>query len=63
MPAMALGMGGRADAAAAGQNRFQRNTRSRRDGDLRRNFVARQAVSLASRLSDSSQARRTVAGG
>ncbi|WP_330995983.1 DUF262 domain-containing protein [Burkholderia stagnalis] len=31
--------------------------------DLRRNFVASQAVSLASILSESSQARRTVAGG
>ncbi|OMG71443.1 type II toxin-antitoxin system RelE/ParE family toxin [Burkholderia ubonensis] len=31
--------------------------------DLRRNFVTNQAVSLASILSESSQARRTVAGG
>ena len=31
--------------------------------DLRRNFVANQAVSLASILSESNQARRTVAGG
>lgn len=31
--------------------------------DLRRNFVASQAVSLVSILSESSQARRTVAGG
>ena len=30
--------------------------------DLRRNFVTNQAVSLASILSESSQARRTVAG-
>ncbi len=34
-----------------------------RPDDLRRNFVASQAVSLASILSESSQARRTVAGG
>ncbi|KVV43472.1 hypothetical protein WT27_09935 [Burkholderia territorii] len=32
-------------------------------GDLRRNSVTNQAVSLASILSESSQARRTVAGG
>ncbi|WP_081588244.1 helix-turn-helix transcriptional regulator [Paraburkholderia phenoliruptrix] len=39
------------------------NNRRHRATDLRRNFVTNQAVSLASILSESSQARRTVAGG
>ncbi len=50
------------DLAAHRENLLRLDTLEVQD-DLRWNFVANQAVSLASILSESSQARRTVAGG